>query len=86
MLIEIIDRLNPVEEPDSGLVFEAAWTADGASCVARPRLLTWLLEDIVRACPDRLRGRVGDPATCNIMGGLGAAEILLVNKSKPAPP
>jgi hypothetical protein len=86
MLIEIIDRLNPVEEPDSGLVFEAAWTVGGASCVARPRLPTGLLEDIVKACPDRLRDRVGDPATCNIVSALGAAEVLLVNKSKPAPP
>jgi hypothetical protein len=84
MRIEIIDRLNPVEEPNTDLVFEAAWTPDGASCVARPRLPAWSLETIAGACPGRLNGRVGEAAGCNMISGLGAAEVLLVNKSDPA--
>jgi hypothetical protein len=74
--IEIIDRLKPEEEPNSGLEFEAAWTLEGAKCVARPRLVTWKLETIVAECPEQ----VGDPATCT-MAELDKPEVLFVNKS-----
>jgi hypothetical protein len=74
--IEIIDRLKPEEEPNSGLEFEAAWTLEGAKCVARPRLVTWKLETIVAECPERL----GDPVACS-MAELGKPEVLFFNKS-----
>jgi hypothetical protein len=37
----------------SGLEPEAAWTPEGAACVARPRLVTSTLEEIVAECPER---------------------------------
>jgi hypothetical protein len=80
MLINIIDRLSP-EEPSSGLEFEAAWTPQGASCVARTRLRIWSLEEIVAECPERLRDRVG--AACSMPEQLANPEVLLVNKSAP---
>jgi hypothetical protein len=80
VLINIIDRLSP-EEPSSGLEFEAAWTPEGASCIARPRLRTSSLEQIVAICPERLRDRVG--AACSMPEQLANPEVLLVNKSAP---
>lgn len=80
VLINIIDRLTP-EEPSSGLEFEAAWTPEGASCVARPRLWTSSLEQIVASCPERLRDRVG--AACSMTEELASPEVLLINKSAP---
>jgi hypothetical protein len=66
----------------SGLEPEAAWTPEGAACVARPRLVTSTLEEIVAECPERLRGRVGTQAECD-MTELGKPEVLFVNKSPP---
>jgi hypothetical protein len=45
--------------------FEAAWSADGAVCVARPRIRAMVsLRDLARRYP-RLRSRVG-PKACNL--------------------
>ena len=77
MRIEIIDRFKPEEEPDGGRKFEAAWTPEGASCVARPRLFTWSLEAIAAECPER----VGDPPSCTLAAELAKPEVLFVNKS-----
>jgi ADYC domain len=85
MRIEIIDRLNPVALPDSGLAFEAGWTPEGASCLARPRLPTWSRDEIVAACPERLSRRVGELADCAMETELGKPDVLLVNKSATAP-
>lgn len=57
--IEIIDRIGSdrigsSEERGNGLVFEAAWTQDGATRLARPRLSTWTLETIKAQCPAKL--------------------------------
>jgi len=81
--IEIIDRLGSAEEPGSDLAFEACWTPEGASCVARTRLPLWSLKDVERECPERLGGRIGDPSACSVATELGKAEVLLVNKSRP---
>jgi ADYC domain len=81
--IEILSRLDPAEEPHGGLVFEAGWTPEGASCVAKARLSpSWPLEAIAAECPERLRGRVGDAATCTAATELARPEVLLVNKSE----
>jgi hypothetical protein len=60
-LVDVYDTLG-IQSPQaqSGLTFEAAWTAAGAVCVRKmriPELAT--LDDIVRACPARLAGNVG---------------------------
>ena len=83
--IEIIDRLGSREEPGTDLVFEAGWTPEGASCVAKPRLSPspWPLEAIAAECPERLRNRLGDAATCNVATELARPEVLLLNKSGP---
>jgi hypothetical protein len=57
--------------------FEAAWSADGAVCVARPRIRAMVsLRDLARRYP-RLRSRVG-PKACNLgtMRRSGAAILL----------
>lgn len=81
--IEIIDRIGASEEPETGFVFEAGWTPIGASCVAKPRLSPspWPLAAIAAECPERLRDRVGDEATCNATTELARPEVLLINKS-----
>lgn len=79
--IEILSRLDPVEEPNSGLAFEAAWTAEGASCLARPRLSGHSAEAIAAACPHRLAGRVGQRAGCTSSATMEQPDVLLVNKS-----
>jgi ADYC domain len=78
--IEIVDRLDPAEEPGTDLAPEAAWTPEGASCVARPRLGS-SLGLAVAACPDKLRGRLG--AACDPWAELGGPAALLINKSPP---
>jgi hypothetical protein len=80
--IEIIDRRDPWEQPRSGLVFEAAWTPDGATCVAKARL-SQPLQEIVAKCPHRLTGRVGDISSCNMASEFAREDVLLVNKSGP---
>jgi hypothetical protein len=77
--IEILSRLDPKEEPGSGLEFEAGWMPDGASCVARPRLAIWSLEAIAAECPARLQQGAG----CTLAGELGRGGVLLANKSPP---
>jgi hypothetical protein len=80
-LIDLYDRLGIQEdEPAPGMRFEAAWSADGAACVARPRLpdLTTAAE-LVRRCPGRLAGRTGEG--CREDAARDLAGVLLFNKS-----
>ena len=58
------------EDGWSELSFEAAWTTDGAACVAKPRLARLgNLDDLVAECP-RLAGRTGREACRPGAGGL----------------
>lgn len=84
--IEIIDRLGQGEDPGTDLAFEAGWSPEGAICVARARLPGWSLEAVVAACPHKLRGRVGETASCRLSEALGQSDVLLVNKFRPPVP
>lgn len=56
--IDVYDRIgiqNPT--PNSGMVFEAAWTPDGAAFVNHPRWLETATE-LLQACPDKLTGKI----------------------------
>jgi hypothetical protein len=56
--------------------FEAAWSADGAVCVARPRIREVIsLRDLARRYP-RLRSRVG-PNACNLSAARGNGAAIL---------
>jgi ADYC domain len=81
--VEIIDRLGEAEEPGTGLAFEAGWTPEGASCVARHRLPGGSADAVAAACPARLKGRAGPAASCTLAGELARPEVLLMNKSRP---
>jgi hypothetical protein len=81
--IEIIDRIGQAEEPGSDLAFEAGWTPQGASCVARARL-GGSLGLVAAQCPARLAGRLG--AAYTLADELAKPEVLLVDKSPPATP
>jgi ADYC domain len=81
-LIDISDRIGiQREEAVPGMRFEAAWSADGALCVAKTRLPGGDLEAIERACPARLRGRVG-PAVCNVEALAGEGDALIFIRSR----
>jgi hypothetical protein len=51
--------------------------------VARPRLVTSSLDEIVAECPARLQGKVGEVAGCTLGGELARPEVLLIDKSPP---
>ena len=82
MLIDIDDdRLIQRSDGDPRLAFEAAWGPDGALCVAHPRVpRNGSLEDVVRACPARLAGKVG-PA-CSEENARATSGARLFNRSK----
>lgn len=52
---DVLDIQKPT--PNSGMVFEAAWQPDGATCINRAR---WFdkLSDICKECPNKLKGRI----------------------------
>jgi hypothetical protein len=85
--VDIIDQLGLMkEDPDAHdglreLSFEAAWTPEGATCVAKTRLLPslWSLDDIVKECPEKLQGRVGE--TCRMETEKTKKGVLFFNKS-----
>jgi hypothetical protein len=80
--VDVYDRLGlqvPANVP--GMRFEAAWSADGATCVARTRVATLAtLEALARRCPARLGARLG-PEACTA----DAPGALLFNRSTPGP-
>ena len=81
-LVDIYDRLGiHASDADPRLTFEAAWSPEGAVCVARTRLPDIIdLEGLGRACP-RLAGRLGSAACSeNLPAGL------IFNRSLPGAP
>ena len=84
--IDITDRMMPVDEFPKDMKFEAAWTPDGAWCVAKMRLPSppaqWTLQTLEKQCPRRLKGHLGDPATCNKQTGFKNKNVLLINRSR----
>jgi hypothetical protein len=63
-LINIYDVLNiQTPTPNNGMVFEAAWRPEGATCINRPR---WFdkLSDIYKECPEKLKGRINQGSNC----------------------
>jgi hypothetical protein len=87
MLVDIYDRLGIQQPADDaarqGLRFEAAWSPDGAVCVAHTRVpVNMTLAHLGEVCP-RLRGHLGE-AVCSEAaanaGRLGPA--LLFNRSR----
>lgn len=80
-LIDLYDRLGiQKDEPAPGMRFEAGWSEDGATCVARPRIPENVtLEELVGRCPARLAGRVG--AVCTEAEALRSPATRLLNKS-----
>lgn len=81
-LVEIWDRIGiQVDSQAPGLTFEAAWTVDGALCVARTRLSDEAtLRDIEKECPERLSGRIG-PEACR--EAFDDPRVFFLNRSLP---
>jgi hypothetical protein len=85
-LVDIGDRLGlqTFDPAASAMSFEAAWGPDGAICVHRVRVPeAGSLDELVRACPGRLGGRVGE--ACAAEAALRAPGTLILNRSLPAP-
>jgi hypothetical protein len=82
-LIDISDKLGIQREegPSAGMRFEAAWSANGALCLAKTRLPGGDLKAIARACPTRLQGRVG-PAACSAETLAGDPDALIFIRSR----
>jgi hypothetical protein len=82
--IDIIDRLGIMSEHSPGLVFEAAWTAAGATCIAKTRLgvgSPWPLEAIVKECPDRLPAPRQGPQACSMESEATNEQVWFFNRS-----
>lgn len=64
-LINIYDVLDiQTQTPnDRGMVFEAAWKADGATCINHPR---WheTLSDISKECPEKFKDGINEGGRC----------------------
>lgn len=83
----LINAYDPVgiqiDEPAEGLVFEAAWGPDGAVCVHHARVdAVSSLDDVVRRCPEKLRGRVA--GACTEQAALADPRALVLNDSRPS--
>ena len=81
MLIDLWDEAGVQERAGAeGLSFEAAWAAEGALCVAHPRVpQNVTLETLEKACP-RLSGRLGPACTPDAARRWGSP--LLFNDSR----
>jgi hypothetical protein len=80
--IDMYDRLG-IQAPEAGadFRFEAAWGPDGAVCVARSRIPELAsLKALAEACPDKLRGRVGD--VCHEDSDTTLGRALVFNRSR----
>ncbi len=62
--VDVYDALG-IQKPtaDDGMVFEAAWRPDGATCINRPR---WneTVSKISRDCPEKLKNRINQGGNC----------------------
>jgi hypothetical protein len=80
--IDLFDRIGlNREDPSIKLEFEAAWGPDGALCVAHTRIPRWTFEDIAKECPEKLKGKLGDKASCNFQKMRKDKRALVFNKS-----
>ncbi len=78
--VDMWDRAG-IQSPQTALPFEAAWNADGALCVARPRVAgISTLADLQDSCP-RLAAHADD---CESWSQLPASGALLWNRSPAA--
>lgn len=62
--INVYDVLGIQKKTDvSGMVFEAAWEPDGATCINHPR---WFetLSQIRKECPEKLKDRINEGRSC----------------------
>lgn len=76
--VDMWDRAG-VQSPQTGLPFEAAWNANGALCVARPRVASIsTLADLLDSCP-RLAAHVDD---CESWSQHPPSGALLWNRSR----
>jgi hypothetical protein len=77
-VIDVYDRIGVQRSAeDPSMTFEAAWGADGATCVAHTRVPDLIdVNGLARICP-RLIGLLG-PAVCNE----NTSEALLLNRSR----
>jgi len=80
-LVYVCDRfgVRPCRD-DAPLAFEAAWGADGAVCVARPRIADRISLEELGARYPWLAPRLG-PAACNERGAMANSAALLFNRS-----
>jgi hypothetical protein len=79
--INVYDRLAiQVADPSPTMTFEAAWGADGAVCVHKVRVPEAVsLDTLVRACPERLAGKIGPD--CTEKAALRSDDALIMNAS-----
>ena len=79
--INVYDRLAiQVADPSPSMTFEAAWGADGAVCVHKVRVPEAVsLDTLVRACPERLAGKIG--SDCSEKAALRSDAALIMNAS-----
>jgi ADYC domain len=79
--INVYDRLAiQVADPSPTMTFEAAWGADGAVCVHKVRVPEAVsLDSLVRACPERLAGKIGPD--CTEKAALRSDDALIMNAS-----
>jgi hypothetical protein len=82
MHIDLFDRKG-MQKPDDTLPleFEAAWSPEGALCVAHTRIPRWKLADLQQECPEKLKGRLGDASRCNYRAMMKDPRALIFNKS-----
>jgi ADYC domain len=82
--INVYDRLDiQIADPAPTMTFEAAWGPDGAVCVHKMRVPEAAsLDTLVRACPERLAGKIG--ADCTEEAALRSHETLILNASASA--
>jgi hypothetical protein len=81
--IAFYDRLgiNP-PKPQDAATFEAAWTADGAACLAKPRIPdSETIETILSHCPDKLRDATKTKIKCDAREHERDKRVLLYNSS-----
>ncbi|MBA1158017.1 hypothetical protein H0S73_18065 [Microvirga sp. Marseille-Q2068] len=81
--VDIFDRFGiQHSEKADGMQFEAAWGADGAVCVARPRIVQNVTLDDIAARFPRLAGRLG-PEKCSLEAMREEPRAILFNHSHP---
>lgn len=84
--IDVYDVLGIQKQTtNSGMVFEAAWGPNGATCINRARL-SEPLSEIVKECPKKLKGRINEGGRCSTAekAEQNCPNSLLFNDSLPS--